>query len=81
MVFLCGQEFYPAAKFPSLDFSLVYPLDQAGGIADLLIDKRGPRAQPSRTLNARERERLGITETLEVRPGRVGELGQFGRAR
>ena len=38
VVFISGQEFYEAARFPSLDFSLVYVLDEAGRAADMLIE-------------------------------------------
>jgi hypothetical protein len=30
LVFVAGQEFYESPRFPSLDFSLVYPLDEQG---------------------------------------------------
>ena len=43
VVFISGQEFYEAARFPSLDFSLVYVLDEAGRVADMLIENVGPR--------------------------------------
>ena len=70
LVFVAGQEFYPGARFPSLDFSLVYVYDETGRRVDMLIDKRGARATPARiipTAIAKEIKRLH----LEVRPGTV----------
>lgn len=74
LAFLCGQEFYPRARFPSLDFSLVFPIDENGDAVDMYIEKRGPRMTPARTLRSADRERLGITTSLEVRSGRIEDL-------
>ncbi|HET9196538.1 MAG TPA: hypothetical protein VFO21_26870 [Vicinamibacterales bacterium] len=72
LVFVSGQEFYSSARFPSLDFSLVYVLDEAGRTVDMLIDKRGARAKPAFTIPAVEhRER---PEHLEVRAGTIETL-------
>jgi hypothetical protein len=74
VAFLCGQEFYPRARFPSLDFSLVYPLDETGEAVDMYIEKRGPRARPVRRLSSDDRQRLEVFTSLEVRDGRVDDL-------
>ena len=66
VVFISGQEFYEAARFPSLDFSLVYPLDEADRPADLLIEKRGPKATPARTIPFAVKHGLEVPEHLEV---------------
>jgi hypothetical protein len=72
LVFVTGQEFYSSARFPSLDFSLVYVLDGAGRTVDMLIDKRGVRAKPAFTIPARpQRER---PEHLELREGSLETL-------
>ena len=72
LVFISGQEFYAGARFPSLDFSLVYVLDGAGRTVDMLIDRRGARAKPAVTIPAGEqRER---PEQLEVRAGTIDTL-------
>jgi hypothetical protein len=72
LVFISGQEFYPGARFPSLDFSLVYIVDEAGRTVDMLFDKRGARAKPARTIPARDR--LARPEHLEVRKGGIETL-------
>lgn len=66
VVFVSGQEFYEAARFPSLDFALVYPLDEAGRSADMMIDKRGPTAAPARTIPFAVKHEMEIPEHLEV---------------
>jgi len=74
IAFLFGQELYPRARFPSHDFSLVYPLDDNGDAVDMHIEKRGPRARPARLLSSDDRERHEILTGLEVRRGRLETL-------
>lgn len=74
VLFISGQEFYPGAKFPSLDFSLVYFLDETGQTVDMQIEKRGGRASPQRLIPAAIKERLEIPEHLETRPGGIAHL-------
>lgn len=78
LVFLAGQEFYAAARFPSLDFSVVYPLDEAGRAADMWIEKRGERAAPVRVVAAPDKRRLAdeIPESLHVVPGTLDRLAE-----
>lgn len=81
LVFVAGQEFYPQAKFPSLDFSLVYFLDERGGAVDMSIKKRGSLALPARTIPPATKKKLELAEHLEVVDGeieRVEELLQPG---
>jgi hypothetical protein len=74
VLFISGQELYPGAKFPSLDFSLVYFLDESGQTVDMQIEKRGGRASPQRLIPAAIKERLEIPEHLETRPGGIAHL-------
>ena len=74
VLFISGQEFYPGAKFPSRDFSLVYFLDENGQTVDMEIEKRGGRASPQRLIPAAIKERLEIPEHLETRPGGIAHL-------
>lgn len=66
VVFLSGQEFYEEAHFPSLDFSLVFPLDEAGRRVDMLIEKRGAKANPVRRIPRSVKESLAIPEDLRI---------------
>jgi hypothetical protein len=74
IVFIIGQEFYESARFPSLDFSLVYVLDEAGQTVDMLIDKRGLKAAPARRIPAAVKEKYDLPQHLEVRTGRIDSL-------
>jgi len=74
LVFITGQEFYASARFPSLDFSLVYVLDERGRPVDMLIEKRGARATPARTIPASVKRRLDVPQHLEVRTGKIDDL-------
>ncbi len=74
LVFVTGQQFYHEAKFPSHDFSLVHLLDDDGQAVDGVIEKRGPRASPARTIPAGVKLKLAIPEHLEVVPGSVDEI-------
>ena len=74
LVFVAGQQFYPGARFPSLDFSLVHLLDGADRTVDVVIEKRGPRARPSKTIPRGTKWELDIPEHLEVRSGRLDTL-------
>jgi hypothetical protein len=74
IAFIQGQEFYDGARFPSLDFSLVYILDEAGQTVDMLLDKRGAKAIPARRIPAAVKQRLDVPDHLEVRTGRIADL-------
>lgn len=74
IVFVVGQRFYPEARFPSLDFSLVHPLDEDGNAADEWIEKRGPRADPHRVIPADVKWELEVPEHLGVVRGSLDRL-------
>lgn len=77
IVFISGQEFYSGAKYPSLDFSLVYVLGATGAPVEMVIDKRGATAAPVRTIPAATKHTLTIPEHLEVRHGRLDEIERW----
>jgi hypothetical protein len=74
LVFIAGQEFYAGAKFPSLDFSLVYVLDERGDAVDMLIDKRGAKAVSARTIPAVVKRELDIPDHLDTCMGRIDSI-------
>ena len=73
LVFLSGQQFYPSARFPSLDFSVVFPLDEDGRSADMWIEKRGPAVGPDRVIPGAVKWELAgrLPESLEMVQGRL----------
>ena len=74
LVFISGQEFYAGAKFPSLDFALVYILDEQSRPVDMLIEKRSPRAAPARTIPGATKQKLELPDHLEMISGRIETL-------
>ena len=76
VVFVVGQEFYPGPRFPSLDFSLVYPLGRTGPV-DLWIEDRGPKAAPARVVPAATEWRSGVPLHLTVIPGTLDGLDRW----
>jgi hypothetical protein len=74
IVFLSGQQFYAQARFPSLDFALVFPLDEAGGRVDMLVEKHGPKTKPERLVPASVKRMLTIPEDLGIIAGTLDDL-------
>lgn len=74
VVFVCGQEYYPDARFPSLDFSLVEPLTESGSSIGGWIEKRGAKVAPLRTIPARMKWELDVPQHLEVRRASIATL-------
>jgi hypothetical protein len=74
VVFVVGQEFYESARFPSLDFSLVYVLDEGDRTVDVIIQKRGAKAKPARRISAAFKQSVESPEHLEVRNGTIDDL-------
>jgi hypothetical protein len=74
LVFVTGQEFYEQAKFPSHDFSLVHILNERGEPVDMIIEKRGPRVDPARTIPAAAKLDLEPPEHLQVLHGTLGDI-------
>ena len=77
LVFIQGQEFYGGARFPSLDFSLVYVIDEAGQTVDMMLDKRGAKTAPARTIPSIVKNSLDVPEHLEVRTGKLEDLEEI----
>jgi hypothetical protein len=66
MVFVCGQQFYATASFPSLDVSLIHPLAADGTPVDEWIEVHGTRAEPDRKIPRERKWELEVPEHLEV---------------
>lgn len=85
LVSVAGQEFYPQARFPSHDFSLVHILDERDQPVEMVIEKRGSQAAPARIIPAATKLRLEIPAHLEVIEGALDQiedlLGSTGQER
>lgn len=60
VVFVAGQDFYPSARFPNTDFSIVTFRGKGGQDLDGLIEKRGEKITPEKTIPARKKAGLNI---------------------
>ena len=76
VVFITGQEFYEGSKFPSLDFSLVYLLDENDRPVDMLIEKRGTKATPAYVIPAKVKLGRDLPDHLEVVDGTLVNVAQ-----
>jgi hypothetical protein len=74
IVFIAGQAFYPSARFPASDFSLVEFLDSSGGIVEMAIETSGKKLHPIRTIAADLQSKLRIPEHLEILTGRLDDI-------
>lgn len=74
IVFVAGQEFYPAGSFPSSDFSLVHVLEEAGRLVDFRLEIHGRPLAPARTIQAGVKRRLRWPEHLERVRGSLDEV-------
>jgi hypothetical protein len=79
VVFVAGQEFYESARFPSLDFSLVYVLGERQSAVDMFIEKRGGKVAPARKIPAAMKSTLRVPNHLEVRAGTLEDLDSMVR--
>ena len=74
IVFVTDQEFYPGPRFPCHDFAVVHILNERGDPVDMVIEKRGPRAQAVRMIPAATKLELEIPEHLEVITGTLTQV-------
>jgi hypothetical protein len=77
IVFVSGQDFYPSAKFPNSDFSLVEIIDSRGTMVEMIIDTAGKKLQPIRTIAAELKSKLSIPEHLQILPGKLEDIDRL----
>jgi hypothetical protein len=77
IVFISGQDFYPSAKFPNSDFSLVEMIDGGGSIVERAIVTSGKKLQPIRTIAAELKSKLRIPEHLQILQGRLEDIDRL----
>ncbi len=77
IVFVAGQDFYPSAKFPNSDFSLVEITDSRGALVEMVIDTAGKKLQPIRTIAAELHSKLRSPEHLQSLQGRLEDIDRL----
>jgi uncharacterized protein YwqG len=74
LVFLHGKRFREDEKFPCLDFSVTQIFDVNRTLLTSLIEHRGPKAKPLKTIAGEITKTLELPGQLEVRRGRLENL-------
>lgn len=74
IVFVSGQDYYPSARFPNGDFSVIQVFDSQKSLVQEFVEKRGSKLEPRRKISAKTKSRLDIPEHLQVIDGDLGEL-------
>ena len=74
IVFISGQEFYPSARFPNTDFSLVTVHGDEGALAASFIEKNGNKLKALKKISARQKSRLKIPDNMEIVEGNVDRI-------
>ena len=76
IVFISGQDYYPSARFPNTDFSLVGIYGENKPLIEVL-EKNGTKLKSSRRIPASIKSKLQVPDHLGVIEGRLGELEQL----
>jgi len=74
VVFISGQDFYPGARFPTLDFSIIEFRDGSGSVLDMIIEKHGTKTAPERVIGVKEKVHLEIPEHRTFYSGSLDEV-------
>jgi len=74
LFFIEGQDFYPSARFPNSDFSLVDIYAENDVLAVSLIEKHGRKIVPVRKISAQEKAKFKIPIHLERIEGELNQL-------
>jgi hypothetical protein len=74
IVFVSGQDFYPSARFPNSDFSLVHIYGEEEVLVESFIEKHGKKLRPKRTISAELKSKLKVPGHLQVIEGNLDDL-------
>jgi len=74
IVFVSGQDYYPSARFPNNDFSVIRVFDSSRTLVHEFIEKRGSKLKARRSIPAETKSQLKVPEHLQMIVGHVDEL-------
>jgi hypothetical protein len=74
IVFISGQDFYPSARFPNTDFSLVQIYDENEVLVETFIEKHGMKLKPNRKISAEQKSKMKVPYHLQVIEGKLDDL-------
>src|SRR5215467_15471045 len=74
IVFVSGQDYYPLARFPNSDFSVIRVFDSQNSLVQEFVEKRGSKLKPKRRISAKAKSKLEVPEHLQVIKGDLDGL-------
>jgi len=74
IVFVSGQDYYPSARFPNADFSIIRIFGSQESPVEEFVEKRGRKLKPKRKISAKVKSQLEIPEHLQVVQGNLDQL-------
>lgn len=74
LVFISGQDYYPSARFPNSDFSIVEIKGENGRAVDSFIEKNGSRLKPVRKILWPINHRQTFSENFQIIEGDLDRL-------
>lgn len=74
IVFVSGQDYYPSARFPNSDFSVIRVFDSQKSLVQEFVEKRGSKLKSKRRISAKAKSKLEVPEHLQVIEGDLDEL-------
>jgi len=74
IIFISGQDFYPSARFPNTDFSLVTVYGNGGTQVASFMEKNGRKLKALRKIAVSQKSRLNIPDHMEVVEGDINQI-------
>src|SRR5579871_836331 len=74
MIFISGQDFYPSAKFPNSDFSIVNIYADDEQLVESLMEKHGHKLEAVRKISSRTKSGMNIPDNLEIVEGELIQI-------
>ncbi len=77
MIFISGQDFYPSAKFPNSDFSIVNIYADDEQLVESLMEKHGHKLEAVRKISSRTKSGMNIPDNLEIVEGELIQIEEI----
>jgi hypothetical protein len=74
IVFVSGQDFYPSARFPNTDFSLVSIYGEHEVLVESFVEKHGNKLKPVRMISSEQKSRMKIPSHLQTMQGDLSHI-------
>lgn len=74
IVFVSGQDFYPSARFPNTDFSLVSINGDHEVLVESFVEKHGNKLKPVRMISSEQKSKLRIPSHLQTIQGDLSRI-------